>query len=125
MHGSAILNEIETKKPRHEKILQEKNNETVCRSNFDPRVKVDRKTNPIIDNDLHILADATDRRCEIVMLMRKHNVRPNSDINDVSSCIEVTTIKHTETPKSIYDLVDEYKYLNSNLEEYDHDFISF
>ena len=125
MHGSAILNEIETKKPRHEKILQEKNNETACRSNFDPRVKVDRKTNPITDNDLHILADATDRRCEIVMLMRKHNVRPNSDINDVSSCIEVTTIEHTETPKSIYDLVDEYKYLNSNLEEYDHDFISF
>ena len=125
MHGSAILNEIETKKPRHEKILQEKNNETACLSNFNPRVKVDRKTNPITDNDLHILADATDRRCEIVMLMRKHNVRPNSDINDVSSCIEVTTIEHTETPKSIYDLVDEYKYLNSNLEEYNHDFISF
>ena len=57
--------------------------------------------------------------------MRKHNVRPNRDINDVSSCIEVTTTEHTETPFSIYDSVDEYKHLNSNWEEYDHDFISF
>ena len=52
-------------------------------------------------------------------------MRPNPDINDVSSCIEVTTTKHTETPKSICDLLDEYKHLNSNWEEYDHDFISF
>ena len=36
LHGSAILNEIETKKPRHEKILQEKNSKTVCRSKLDP-----------------------------------------------------------------------------------------
>ena len=57
--------------------------------------------------------------------MRKHNVRPNPDINDVSSCIEITTAEHNETPKSIYDLVHEYKHLNSNWEEYDHDFISF
>ena len=80
------------------------------------------KTGPITD-DLDIIADATDSKCGIVLLMRKHNVRPNPDINDVSSCIEVTTTEHTETPKSIYDLVDEYKYFNSNWEEYDHDFI--
>ena len=55
----------------------------------------------------------------------KHNVRPNPDINDVSACIEVTSTEHTEAPKSIYDLVDEYKHFNSNWEEYDHDFISF
>ena len=73
------------------KFLQAKNNKTVCRSKFDPRAKVDRKTNPITDNDLDILADATDGKCGIVLLMRKHNVRPNPDINDVSSCIEVTT----------------------------------
>ena len=80
------------------------------------------KTGPITD-DLDIIADATDSKCGIVLLMRKHNARPNPDINDVSSCIEVTTTEHTETPKSIYDLVDEYKYFNSNWEEYDHDFI--
>ena len=54
-----------------------------------------------------------------------HNVRPNPDINVVSSCIEITAIEHTEAPKSIYDLVDEYKFLYSNWEEYDHDFIIF
>ena len=121
----AVLSEIETKRPRYEKILQEKNNETVCRSKFDSRAKVDRKTNPITDNDLDILANATDGKCGIVLLMRKHNVRPKPDINDVSSCIEFTTTEHTETPKSIYDLVDEYKYLNSNWEEYDHDIMIF
>ena len=124
-HGPAILNEKQTKKLRHENILQEKNIKTICRSKFDPRAKVDTKTNPITDNDLDILADATDGKCGIVLLMRKHNVRPNPDINDVSSCIAVTTTEHTETPKSIYDLVDMYKHLNSNWEEYDHDFISF
>ena len=46
-----------------------------------------------------------------------HNVRPNPDINEVSSCIEIITTEHTEAPKSIYDLVDEYKLLNSNWEE--------
>ena len=102
--------------------MQEKNN-TVCRSKFDPRAKVDRKTNPITD-DLDILADATDGNCGIVLLIRKHNVKPNSDITDVSFCIEVKTTEHTETPKSIYDLLDEYKHLDSNWEEYDHDFIS-
>ena len=54
-----------------------------------------------------------------------HNVRPNPDTNEVSSCIEITTTEHTEEPKSIYDLVDEYKLLNSNWEEHDHDFVSF
>ena len=54
-----------------------------------------------------------------------HNVRPNPDTNEVSSCIEFTTTEHTEEPKSIYDLVDEYKLLNSNWEEHDHDFVSF
>ena len=33
--------------------------------------------------------------------------------------------EHSEALKSIYDLVDEYKLLNSNWEEYDHDFVSF
>ena len=42
-----------------------------------------------------------------------HNVRPNPDINEVSSCIEIITTEHTEAPKSIYDLVDEYKLLKS------------
>ena len=46
-----------------------------------------------------------------------HNVRPNPDINEVSFCIEIITTEHTEAPKSIYDLVDEYKLLNSNWEE--------
>ena len=78
MHEPAILNETETKKPR-----QEKNNKTVCRSKFDPRIKVERKTNPIPDNDLDILADATDSKCGIVLLMRKHNVKTNPDINYV------------------------------------------
>ena len=81
-----MLNEIETKKLRHEKTLQ-------------------------------------DGKCGIVLLTRQHKLRPNPDINDVSSSIEVITTEHTETPKSIYDLVDEYKHLNSNWEEYDHDFI--
>ena len=53
-----------------------------------------------------------------------HNVRPNPDINEVSSYIEITT-EHTEAPKSIYDLVVEYKLLNSNWEEYGHVFVSF
>ena len=57
--------------------------------------------------------------------MRKHNVRPNPDINEVSSCIEITTTKHIEAPKSIHDLVDEYKHLNSNWGKYDHEFVSF
>ena len=105
--------------------MQEKSDKIVSRSKFDPRAKVDRKTNPITDNDLDILADVIDGKCGIALLMRDHNVRSNPDINDVSSCIKVTTTEHTETPKSIYDLVDEYKHLNSNWEEYDHDFISF
>ena len=51
-------------------------------------------------------------------------MRPNPDINEVSSYIEITT-EHTEAPKSIYDLVVEYKLLNSNWEEYGHVFVSF
>ena len=54
LHGPAILNETEMQKPKHEKILQEKNNKTVCCSKFDPRDKVDRITNPVTDNDLDI-----------------------------------------------------------------------
>ena len=54
-----------------------------------------------------------------------HNVRPNPDINVISFCTEITETEHTEAPKSIYDLVDEYKLLYSNWEEYDHDYIIF
>ena len=54
-----------------------------------------------------------------------HNVRPNPDINVISFCTEITETEHTEAPKSIYDLVDEYKLLNSNREACDHDFLSF
>ena len=54
--------------------------------------------------------------------MRKHNVRPYPDISNVSSCIQATISEHIETPKSVYDLVDEYKHLNGNWEEYDHEF---
>ena len=121
MHGPAILNEIETKKPRHDKILKEYNNTRICRSKFDPRDKVDIRTNSITDNDFS-LANTTDG---IVLLIREHNVRPTPDINDVSFCKEVITIENTETTTSIYGLVDEYKHLNSNWEEYDNDFISF
>ena len=39
----------------------------------------------------------------------QHNVKPNPDINEVSSCIEIAATEHTEALKSIYDLVDEYK----------------
>ena len=60
------------------------------------------------------MTDATDGKCRIVLLMRKLNVRPNPDINEVSICIEITTTEHTEAPKSVHDLVDEYKHLNSN-----------
>ena len=56
---------------------------------------------------------------------RKHNVRPNPDISEVTSCIEIAGTEHTEAPKSIYDLVDEYKILNCNSEECGHDFVSF
>ena len=56
---------------------------------------------------------------------RKHNVRPNPDISEVTSCIEIAGTEHTEAPKSIYDLVDEYKILNCNSEEFGHDFVSF
>ena len=56
---------------------------------------------------------------------RKHNVRPNPDISEVSSCIEIAATEHTEAPKSIYDFVDEYKILNCNSEECGHDFVSF
>ena len=51
LHGPAILNEVETKKPMHDKILQEKKHKTVSRSKFDPRAKVDIITSPITDND--------------------------------------------------------------------------
>ena len=62
LHGPAIVNEIKKKKkPRHDKILQEKKNKTVCHSKFDPRTKLDRITNAITDNDLDVLLDATDR----------------------------------------------------------------
>ena len=44
LHEPVILNEIETKKPRRKKILQKKNNKTVCRSKFDPRAKVEKQT---------------------------------------------------------------------------------
>ena len=121
LHEPAMLNEMEAKK----EILQGKNIKTVCRSKFDLRAKVDRKTNPVTDNGLDILANAIDVKCGIEQLLIKHNVRPNPDINDVSSCIEVTTTEHTETPKSICDSLDEFKHLNSNWKEYDHDFISF
>ena len=49
--------------------MQEKNNKTVSCSKFDPRARVDRKINPITDNDLDILADATDDKWGIVLLI--------------------------------------------------------
>ena len=36
--------------------------------------------------------------------MKKHNVRPNPDITEVSSYTEITTTEHTEAQKSIYNL---------------------
>ena len=104
LHEPVILNEIETKKPKHDKILQKKKKNTVCRSRFDPRAEVNRITNAITDNYLDILADAADCKCRIVLLMKKHSVRPNPDITEVSSYTEITTIEHTEAQKSIYNL---------------------
>ena len=70
LHGPVILNEIERKKQWGEKILQEESNKTVCHSKFDLRAEVDRRTNPITDNDLDVLEDATNGKCGIVLLMR-------------------------------------------------------
>ena len=39
LHGPAILNEVETRKPMHDKILQEKKNKTVSRSNWIRKLK--------------------------------------------------------------------------------------
>ena len=89
-------------KPRHEKLSQEKNNKNLCHSKFDPKAEVDRKTNPITDNDLDILADVGDGKCCIVLLMRKHDEKPNPDLNDVSFCIEVTTTEHWNTKINLW-----------------------
>ena len=113
LHGPAILNETKTKKP------------SVCRSTIDRRAKVERKINPKTESGLNILVDFTAGKYGIVLLMRKHNVGPNPDINYVSFCIEVTAMEHIETPQSIQDLMDEYEHLNNNCEKYDHDFIRF
>ena len=86
------------------KFYKRKKNNTVCRSRFDPRAEVNRITNAIPDNYLDILADATDGKCRIVLLKKKHNVRPNPDITEVSSYTEITTTEHTEAQKSIYNL---------------------
>ena len=55
--------------------------------------------------------------------MKKHNVRPNPDITEVSSYTEITTTEHTEAQKSIYNL--NINFLYSNYEEYDHELVSF
>ena len=105
LHAPATLNEITIKKPKIEIILQEDCHKTCSRSKFDPRAKSDRKMNEITENDLDTLADATEGKCSIVLLMRKHDVKPNPDIDDISLCIEVSSAEHIEEPPTIDDAI--------------------
>ena len=58
-----------------------------------------------------------------VLLMRKHNVKPNPVYSVL--CIDVASSKHTEKPKLIYDLVQQYKKENPNWEDGNLDFSSY
>ena len=53
------------------------------KSKFDPRVVHHKNTAKITQNNLDILAEATNGNCGIVLLMREHNKNTEPDLTNV------------------------------------------
>ena len=80
-HAPAPLNDITIKKPKSERVLQDKH---FCWSLFDPRALHHQKPMAITERDLDILAELTNNNCGLVLLIRKHNQKPEPDLDMIS-----------------------------------------
>ena len=78
----------------------------IKKAKFDPRAVRDKNTAKIIQNDLDMLAEATNGNCGIVLLMREHNKNALTNVvheEIVDSCF------NTVTPRSVtYIMADLY-----------------
>ena len=75
------------------------------KAKFDPLALHHKNTAKITQNDLDILAEATNGNCGIVLLMREHNKNAEPDLINVAHEEIVDKCFYSATPRSVTDIM--------------------
>ena len=75
------------------------------KAKFDPRAVHHKNTAKITQNDLDVLAEATNGNCGIVLLMREHNKNTEPDLTNVVHEEIVDNCFNIVTPRSVTDIM--------------------
>ena len=75
------------------------------KAKFDPLALHHKNTAKITQNDLDILAEATNGNCGIVLLMREHNKNAEPDLTNVAHEEIVDKCFYSATPRSVTDIM--------------------
>ena len=106
LHKPSFLDEVHIWKPKVHQILKE--NDTARfhkKAKFDPLALHHKNTAKITQNDLDILAEATNGNCGIVLLMREHNKNAEPDLTNVAHEEIVDKGFYSATPRSVTDIM--------------------
>ena len=106
LHKPSFLDEVHIQKPKVHRILKE--NDTARfhkKAKFDPLALHHKSTAKITQNDLDILAEATNGNCGIVLLMREHNKNAEPDLTNVAHEEIVDKGFYSATPRSVADIM--------------------
>ena len=96
----------------------------IKKAEFDPRAVHNKNTAKITQNDLDILAEATNGNCGIVLLMREHNKNAEPDLTNVAHEEIVDKCFYSATPRSVTDIMAALYSKNMSLQALAENFLS-
>ena len=110
IHAPDLLSNIEIKKPRVEKIIQQQDKKSnASRGNYDARQVEHRITEPLQPSEIDQLATLTNGNCGLVMLLRKPSNSVENLTQMVGEFIEVSSSVHVDIPKTIKEIASNNK----------------
>ena len=126
LHKPSFLDEFHIRKPKVHRILKE--NDTVRfnkKAKFDPRSVHHKNTIKITQNELEILAEATNGNRGIVLLMREHKKNAEPDLTNVAHEAIVDKWFCSATPRSVTDIMAALYNKNMSLQALAENFLSW
>lgn len=105
IHGPDLIDNIEIQKPKSEHVLVRSKAIPDESTTNDPRPPHLRNVQSLNQNDIDMLAMASNGNCGIVQLVRENECNIDNINNEViEQVVEVTTSKHVETPLPIAEI---------------------
>ena len=102
----SFLDEVHIRKPKVHRILKENGTARFHKkAKFDPRAMHHKNTAKITQNDLDVLAEATNGDCGIVLRMREHNKNAEPDLTNIVHEEIVDNCFNIVKPRSVTDIM--------------------